>query len=455
MKTTGLRTFTLTLAGACLLGLLWRVRGTHGWGAAWGLLTAGAVFTLFLTAAVRQKKGPSPLLTAVTAFSFMLTAPAWGTLLNQITGVLGGQPEGAAPVFVSPAAGTLLMALMGFGLAALYGVLLGRCFSDRAWRLRDYAVLLGVFLLALYGTKASLSHPLVRLIQPQAAEAFRSGLDAAGIDKSVYGAYMAHFNAGGWAKKIAGGRHYYACVSAVSSALAAAAAILTARFFAKDRYAAKTGAVVCGAFAVSITVSDLFFFFAAGGFHGAQGFLLPPRFSAWSLWEFFTGFLAGGMIALYVLKTAPAADTAETALQRLPQKARGALTFVLFGAGAVGLNVTRPVLLRTEDARGTIAWTVLAAALTLAFCLLLSKKYGFSLRTEQPQRLAALLCAALTAFTAAAYFLIGSAPEIMNIGSAHNAIALAAFAIAETSCVLLCFSPRGRLQPPPQAAGRV
>ena len=431
MKKTGLRTFALTLAGACLLGMMWRVRGTHGWGAAWGLLAAGTVFTLFLTAAAKRKDGPSPALIAVTALSFMFTAPAWGTLLQQITGVLGGLPEGADPVYVSPAAGALLMALMGFGLAALFGVLLGRCFSEKAWRLRDYAVLLAVFLAVLYGAKASLAHPLVRLIQPQAAEAFRNGLDAAGVDKSVFGAYMAHFNAEGWAKKIAGGRHYYACVSSVSSALAAAAAVLTARFYAKDRTAAKTGAFVCGAFAVSITLADLFFYFAAGGYHGAQGFSLPPRFAAWSLWEFFTGFLAGGAVTLYLLKTAPAAPTGETALQKLPQKAYTALAFVLFGIGAVGLNVVRPVLLRTEKNNLNVLFTAVAALCALALCLLLYKKKVFAPEDTRCRGFAAPVCAVLAAFTFAAYFFIGDAPEIASPLSVHNLLVIAAFLAGE------------------------
>ncbi len=431
MKTTGLRTFTLTLAGACLLGMLWRVRGTHGWGAAWGLLAAGTMFTLFLSAAVKRKNGPSPALTAVTALSFMLTAPAWGTLLQQITGVLGGLPEGADPVYVSPAAGALLMALMGFGLAALFGVLLGRCFSEKAWRVRDYAVLLAVFLLVLYGTKASLSHPLVKLLQPQAAEAFRNGLDAAGINKSVFGAYMAHFNAEGWAKKITGGRHYYACVSAVSSALAAAASVLTARFYAKDRSAAKTGAFVCGAFAVSITIADLFFYFSAGGFHGAQGLSLPPRFAAWSLWEFFTGFLAGGAITLYLLKTVPAAPTRETALQKLPQRAYTAFSFLLFGIGAVGLNTVRPVLLRTEKSGLNVLFTAVTAVCALAFCLLLYKKKVFAPEETRCRAFAAPVCAALAAFTFAAYFFIGDAPEIASPVSVHNLLVIAAFIASE------------------------
>ena len=36
------------IMGALLMGLLWRVRGEHGWGSSWGLLNAGFIFTLFI-----------------------------------------------------------------------------------------------------------------------------------------------------------------------------------------------------------------------------------------------------------------------------------------------------------------------------------------------------------------------------------------------------------------------
>lgn len=423
-------------SGALLLALLWRVRGSHGWGAAWGLLSAGLVFTLFLAAALRQKKGPSVRLVALTAFSFMLTAPAWGTLLNQITGVLGGLPEGADPVYVSPFAGVLLMALMGFGLAAVFGVLLGRCFSSKVWRWQDYLVLLAVFFAVLYGAKASIAHPLVRLIQPEAAAAFQDGLSAAGIDKTPFTAYLAHFNAEGWAKKIAGGRHYYACVSAVSAALSAAASVLTARFFVNDRFAAKTGAVVCGAFAVSITVSDLFFFFANGGYHGAQGFSLPQNFAAWSLWEYFTGFFAGAIITAYLLRSTQQEDTAEHVLQKLPPKAQGAVTFVLVVIGALGLNIVRPALLRTEDGSFQIPAVIIAALLALAFGLVLCKIFGFSFQKADPHRFPALLCSVLTACIFIVYMFVGR-PEIGNMAAVHNILVSLSFAAAELAAVRL------------------
>ena len=39
-----------------------------------------------------------------------------------------------------------------------------------------------------------------------------------------------------------------------------------------------------------------------------QGFSLPEGFAAWSLWEYFTGFIAGGLITYFILKNVPSRD---------------------------------------------------------------------------------------------------------------------------------------------------
>ncbi len=440
MSNHGLPRWATILAGAFLMGLLWRVRGTGGWGSAWGLLNAGLVFTLFLAGTVKKEKAPSFRLVSLAALSFMLTAPAWGTLLTQITGVIRGETigEGAEDILINPAVGALTMALMGFGLAGVFGVMLGRCFSEKAWSLKEYLLVLGVFLLAAYGAKATVAHPLVKLIEPQAYNAFAQGIANGNLGSGVYGTYMAHFNAEGWAKHVFGGRHYYALVSAVSSAIGATAAILAARFLAKDRYAAKTGAVVCGAFAVSITLADLFFFFSYGGYRMAQGFSLPENFAAWSLWEYFTGFLAGGLITAFVLRTAPAGETKETLLRKVPEKWLGAITFVFCCIGAVGVNIVRPVLRRFEDTKLLIPAVIAAVLFALGAALLLVKKYGFRFEKAEPRRFYPALCLFLSTFIILCYLFIGPAEkqEFRSLGMAHNMLVIASYAVVTLYCGL-------------------
>ena len=78
------------------MGLLWRVRGEHGWGSSWGLLNAGFIFTMFVVFIKGSRKKLDLGWIGITALSFMITTPGWGTLLNQITGVLHTADESYA-----------------------------------------------------------------------------------------------------------------------------------------------------------------------------------------------------------------------------------------------------------------------------------------------------------------------------------------------------------------------
>ena len=136
----GYQLFTI-LIGALLMGFLWRVRGTHGWGSSWGLLNAGFIFTMFIIMVIGERKKLNFGWLAITSLSFMLTVPAWGTLLDQITGVLFNATEisslipfnsaYASDVYCSVPSAVYIMLTLGFGLASLYGIMLGRAYSDK------------------------------------------------------------------------------------------------------------------------------------------------------------------------------------------------------------------------------------------------------------------------------------------------------------------------------------
>ena len=428
------------LVGALLTGFAWRVRGTGGWGSAWGLLNVGMLLTLYLLAVRGKRDGVSLSLVSFTAASFMFTAPAWGTLNSQITGLMKvDYAAGEQIVFIPPVSGVILMLCMGFGLAAVFSVMLGRCFSGQAWRLRDYAAVLAVFLLVSYGAKASVAHPLVGWLQPQTVEAFRNGLAENGISQSTFEAYLSHFNAEGWAKKIAGGRHYYACVSAFSSALGSLASIAATKFLVKDRYAARIGLTVCSAFAVAITVADLFFWFDNGGYHGTQPFTLPDGWAAWSLWEYFTGFIAGGVISAVVLKTAPDVPSAEPLLQKMPPKALLLFRYLLIWVWLIGFNAVRPLQRRLdEDTVVMIIGIAVGVIAVVAVSLLLRKKCGWALEHVPMPLLAPSLCGAFVLYdTFVCFFVSTDEPAVYSIGELHNVLVLLSCAAVTAYCAVL------------------
>ena len=196
-------------------------------------------------------------------------------------------------------------------------------------------------------------------------------------------------------------------------------------------YAARTGALCCGAFAAAITLADVFFYFGSGGYHMAQGLSLPESFAAWSLWEYFTGFLAGGAITAYILKTAPREKTKETLLQNAPPKLTAAVTFLLCCVGAVGVNIVRPVLRRFADSRLLVPAVIIAAVSALAAGIFLCLKAGWRLE-KATNRLYPVLCLCLTAYTVLCYLFIAPAEkqEFRNLSAVHNLLVLLSFAAA-------------------------
>lgn len=418
------------------MGFLWRARGTSGWGSSWGLLNVGFIFTLFLNFAVKKNKYVSLPLISVMALSFMLTVPAWGTFLRQITGLLDIGLDGAEAVFLdyNPVSGVLIMILLGFGLASVYGVLLGRAFGKKEWKLKDYAVVLIVFIAVNQLAKATVSHLIFKLIAPQAVEAFNDSLVAMGINDGVYKAYMEHFSSIAWAKYIEAGRNYFTSISTISLVVAAVAVLLTTRFFVKDKYAAKTGALVCSAFAFSITVSDLFFFFENGGYKMAQGLSLPSNFGAWTLWEFFTGFIAGGIITAYLLKSAPAEDTPETLLNIIPEKPRNAFTYVLCVVAGIGINIVRPIITRISSKPVIIASAAVAVIAILSISFIYYRKKGVMLQNAPIKKLSPVLCLIFIVYVFVQYMFIGI-PEIDTMNLMHNILFTVGGAVAAIYCI--------------------
>ena len=123
--------------------------------------------------------------TSLTALSFMLTVPAWGTLLKQITGVLDFD---GTVYTISPWSGVFMMLCLGFGLASIFGVMLGRGYSDKQWKLWHIIVLVAVFYAVGYLAKATVSHLILQAVQPEAAEALAADLKLVGIEDSGAGA---------------------------------------------------------------------------------------------------------------------------------------------------------------------------------------------------------------------------------------------------------------------------
>ncbi len=432
---TTLKNALYILLGALLMGLLWRVRGEHGWGSSWGLLNAGFVFTMFIVVikGSRQKLDIGWL--SLTALSFMLTTPGWGTLLSQITGIIYDAEDwinGGSDVYTSVGSAVFLMLCLGFGLASIFGIMLGRGFSEKQWKVKDIVILIAVFYITDLVASAVISPFILNAVQPEAAQIFEDGLKIQGFDGSAYQVYMEHFKDVSWAKKIDGGRNYFQSCDVITATIKAIASLLAVRFIIKDKVSAKTGLVVCSAFAIGITVADLFFYFGNGGYHELHAPYLPEFFYAWGCWEYFTGFIAGGIITAFILKLKPETDVPELAFQKVPEKPKTILTFILGSLFMIGVNIVRPVLVRFEDSDFMIIATIIAVLFAIGFVAILVKCWGINATKIPVEKYYAFLLLFFVIYINMVYLLVGT-PDCVhlfgNYGFQHSMAIFSASAV--------------------------
>ena len=414
------------ILGALLMVLLWRVRGEHGWGSSWGLLNAGFIFTIFIVIikGSRQKLDIGWL--SLTSLAFMLSTPGWGTLLSQITGIIYDAEDwsnGGADVYTSIGSAIFLMLCLGFGLASLFGIMLGRGFSDKQWKIKDFIIVIAVFYITDIIANAVISPFILNAVQPEAAEVFEKGLQLQNIDGSAYKVYMEHFKDVSWAKKIDGGRNYFQSVEAITSAIKALTSVLAVRFIIKDKISAKTGAVVCSAFAIGITVADLFFYFGNGGYHELQESFLPEFFYPWGCWEYFTGFIAGGIITAFIIKLKPGKDVPEIAFSNIKEKPKTIFTFLVGTAFMIGVNIVRPVFVRFENSSLMIPAAAVAAVFAIFVILLITKRCGINAHKVEIEKYYSALLFFFIMFINFVYLIVGT-PDCVhfmrNAGFQHS-----------------------------------
>ena len=74
--------------------------------------------------------------------------------------------------FVSIPSAVFQMLCLGFGVAVIFGIMLGRAYSSKQWKLLDFIIVIAIFYAVDLITKATVSHWVLDAIQPQAAELF-------------------------------------------------------------------------------------------------------------------------------------------------------------------------------------------------------------------------------------------------------------------------------------------
>lgn len=437
-----MKNILIVLMGALLMGFLWRIRGTNGWGSSWGLLNAGAIFSLFAITIIGDRKKTSLAWIGLSSLSFMLTVPTWGTFLDQMTGVLsssitddlGNVIEGSRAIPLWSGVGVML--LLGFSLATVWGIMLGRALSDKQWKIRDFVLIIAVFFVAMYVSRATLAHTLTELLQPQALDLFKEGLFRQGLAteenfESIYKVYMEHFDDMKWAKKVMGGRNYFALVETFSIAIGGIASMIVTRFVIKDKRAANMGLITSVSFAIAITVADLFFYF----FDSTTGKIGEVKnIYAWSCWEYFTGFIAGIFITATILffKNRMGEDVREKAFSTVLAKITDILQFLMGFVVVLGINIVRPVLDRLEDTSFHIPAIIIALIGAVVFIVLSIKKYGVNLDNTTQVSFAYKALLVMITYMFCIYMFTdftNDGANIMSVSALHNIAMVVSFVV--------------------------
>ncbi|MBO5396323.1 MAG: hypothetical protein J6A97_05515 [Clostridia bacterium] len=391
---------------ALMTGFMWRVRGDHGWGSMWGMFAVGVMLILFIYAVFGERKKMNYEMLPLAVFFLGITNGGWGTLNSQMEGYLTSTAaftgeEAARLVEINPVHGLFMMLFLGFGWMPLFAVIVGSLFSEKKYTIKHYVILIAVFYITETVFRFSLSHFILEVVHPEAVAFCKEGLADRGIDMSPMMAYIKELGSASWAKKIPFARNYFTSIDVMSAAFGALFTSLTALFILKDKLTGIVSLLINTVCALSITIADVFLIIDSD-----RG-ILPPvgevpmwiKAPAWSLWEFFTGFLLGLGIMLILVCIPKKYIAEEPFTPVLPIKNRK--LHYIYTAGLVMtymlcLTLMRPLGMRIgthlfeaglfpdEDTIGTIIAVVLTAiAAAVSFflqkSLLTEEKMPFSL----------------------------------------------------------------------------
>lgn len=422
--TDGVSAVLAALVGALLTGMMWRLRGDHGFGGSFGMYCVLTVLLLFLVWLFPRKNKVNLPFVTLAALAGAVTAGGWGTINHQITGVLTATglfpgEEAVSQIAVSPLTGVVTMLLLGFGWLPLFGMMLAFYFSDRKYQFFNALEGAAVFYAARYLFKFTAAPAVYRLLCPQAVRLFEDGLNAYGVKESPQSLLLKCM--GDQSKKIAaavngeamkikikdipGGRNFFTCCAVLAAAFGALALIVyfAARF--RDRKGAAIAALICCAMAVAITVPDALFLVRS-----------PQALAqnSWSFWEYGTGFLFGLLTVLVLLPFAKQKlknNVTLFELKGLPNRLKkviAVLSFFCTFCLAPVMVVFSRIDVQSEKAvlPAAIAAGVIAVGITVWFTV--KNKKTLSPLGKPPAK-AQLACPILTAVFLLLYYFIGPA----------------------------------------------
>jgi hypothetical protein len=284
----------LILLAACVGGITWRMRGDGALGGVTGMLFVGLFFTLLCGLVLPLQGKLSPGILAVLGILMAVTAKGYGTFIWQLNGRFFPLTSTGSDIPVPGIYGWFWLFITGFGWVALFATVFGMVLSSKPYRGKDLVVVILVFYLFFYLMKLTLAPISVPLLAPITTEIFRSAVGDLGLTPWQF-TWQHFFDAAAYVP-IEGGRNYEAQITNLSAVLAAIFLSLFLWIRYRDGRAARTAFMVNLIFGIGMMAAAVFQFLGRGGLYvdGTPQFVPPEWFrqSAWSFWEFFTGFLS-------------------------------------------------------------------------------------------------------------------------------------------------------------------
>lgn len=429
---------------ALMTGFMWRVRGDHGWGSMWGMFAVGVMLILFIYAVFGDRKKMNYEILPISVFLLGITNGGWGTLNSQMEGYLTSTAaftgeEAARLVEINPVHGLYMMLILGFSWMPLFAFTVATLFSKKSYKIKHFIILIAVFYAVTYICKFSLSHFILEAIHPEAVSFCKEGLADRGIELSPMMAYIKEFGSAAWAKKVPFARNYFTSIDVLSAAVGSLFTSLCSLVAFRDKFTALISFLINTVCALSITIADVFLIIDSDrGILPAVGEVpLWIKNPAWSLWEFFTGFLLGLGIML-ILVCIPKKYTEENNFthpvliknRRLHYifTAFANITFMLCATLSrplgmrIGTHLFENGLCEDEDTMGTIIAVVLIVlgaviSLIISKALLKEEKLPFN---NSPTKFAQKAAVIYFLLTSAIYFFTDDALPFEGIKSAAD-----------------------------------
>ena len=309
--------------GAIIGGFMWRCRGDGGFGSSWGLYSVGLVLMLLIFHFYGERKGMKYEMIPLGALMLGLSVTGYATVIVQLAGVVwsdlpysGEMINGLEPVLVGQAgdvyapidhiSGAVIIFLMAFTLIPLFAFFVTSLFSGKEYKIKHYITAVAVYMITSLIFKATISHFILQLINPDQVAYAALGLKEYGYDyASPMAAYMSHFLDRGWTQDIPFFENYFMSIEHVSDALSVIALSLYALIFRKDKYTCFGSlilnlltAITTTAFTTLVSCS-----FDSGFFKGVEFSETFRRFATWGTWEFIVGFFIGLFVMAFLALT--------------------------------------------------------------------------------------------------------------------------------------------------------